>query len=84
MPRSPLDADWLQDTLHEVSRQLRRSGEELTKCAEQLERIVTDLQSPEEAFLRPRSAAATVASDDNHLEGHPLHITVTISRNPLS
>jgi hypothetical protein len=82
MPRSPLDSDWLLDTLDEVARQLRQSGEGLARCAQQLERIVTDLQSPEEAFMRPHSGAATVAQDVHHSEKQSLIITVTIGYRP--
>jgi hypothetical protein len=42
-----IEADWLQETLADVARRLRRpgvSGDELAKCASILERIVGDLR----------------------------------------
>lgn len=79
MANSSLESDWLQDTLTDVAGRLRRSSDELTRCAQQLEQIVTDLQSPEEAFVRPRPAAATGARDDNYSLKHSQRLTVTIS-----
>lgn len=47
MTSSDVEADWLPDTLREVARRLRRPGvdvDDLAWCADQLERIVADLQ----------------------------------------
>jgi hypothetical protein len=47
MPPSDVEADWLQDTLTDVARRLRRSGitqGQLSDCASILERIVSDLR----------------------------------------
>ena len=44
-------SDWLQHTLREAARRLRRpdvASDDLAWCANQLERIVDDLQSPTE------------------------------------
>jgi hypothetical protein len=47
MSQSDVEADWLQDTLADVARRLRRSGVtkgQLSECASILERIVSDLR----------------------------------------
>lgn len=47
MTHPDVEADWLQDTLADVARRLRRSGvsaAQLAECASILERIVGDLR----------------------------------------
>lgn len=47
MTNPDVEADWLQDTLADVARRLRRPGvsaAQLTECASILERIVGDLR----------------------------------------
>lgn len=47
MTSPDVEADWLQDTLADVARRLRRSGitkRQLSECASILERIVCDLR----------------------------------------
>jgi hypothetical protein len=77
-----IEADWLQDMLHDVADRLRRGSEDLATCAGQLERIVADLRSPEEAAMRPRPEDANLAPDANRSESLSLHIAVTIPRHP--
>jgi hypothetical protein len=50
-------SDWLTEKLREIAARLLQadvSEEDLAWCADQLQRIVADLRSPEEAFRRPR------------------------------
>ncbi len=82
MPRSPLEADWLQDTLAEVAQRLRRSCEDHAKCAEQLEEIVADLRLPDGAVIRPRSPDPGAAAEVTRSAGPPLQITISISSEP--
>lgn len=64
MPPSNVEADWLQDSLADVARRLRRSGitqGQLSECASILERIVSDLrgtpmpESPTVPVISPRT-----------------------------
>lgn len=64
MTSPDVEADWLQDTLAEVARRLRRSGitkRQLSECASILERIVSDLrgtpipQMPSIPAINPRT-----------------------------
>lgn len=64
MVQADVEADWLQDTLADVARRLRRSGitkGQLSECASILERIVSDLREtpipemPPVSLINPRT-----------------------------
>ena len=64
MTHSDVEADWLQDTLTDVARRLRRPGVtegQLSECASILERIVSDLRGtptpemPPVSVINPRT-----------------------------
>ena len=64
MTNPDVEADWLQDTLADVARRLRRPGvsaAQLAECAAILERIVGDLrgtpppEAPPALVINPRS-----------------------------
>ena len=56
MKTPDVEADWLQDTLADVARRLRRSGVtkwQLSECASILERIVSDLRGTSTPEMLP-------------------------------
>jgi hypothetical protein len=79
MSQSSIESDWLQDTLAEIAGQLRQSSADHTRCAEQLEQMVADLQLPAGAVIPPRSVAATGSGAGGCDAGSSLEITVTVS-----
>lgn len=59
MTSSDVEADWLQDTLADVARRLRRSGitkGQLAECASILEWIVSDLRGTPMPEMPPVTA----------------------------
>jgi hypothetical protein len=82
MPRSPLEADWLQDTLEDVARRLRHDGEDLAWCAEQLEKIVIGLRYPDDAVASSRPNASNIAAETTRSADLPLQITITVASGP--
>jgi hypothetical protein len=77
MTSSDIKADWLQDTLQDVAERLRGNSEDLARCAGQLERIVGDLRSPDEAVC-PRQPPIMQG------QGEPVTVTITIGQRRLS
>jgi hypothetical protein len=82
MPRSPLEADWLQDTLEDVARRLRHDAEDLAWCADQLENIVAGLRLPDDAVMRSRSNDSNVGAEATCSAKLPLQITISIASGP--